>query len=105
MDIDKGFENSIEVCNQTIYQLEDIANTLRNDVEKYDYDPERLEQIEERLELIRSLKRKYGDSIEDILSNYEISKVKLEQLLKDNEDVGTIEAELKQLKKSVVNRR
>ncbi len=91
MDIDKGFENSLEVCNQTIYQLEDIANTLRNDIEKYDYDPERLEEIEERLEVIRGLERKYGGSIEDILSNNEISKLKLEQLLKDNDDVEIIE--------------
>jgi DNA repair protein RecN (Recombination protein N) len=103
MGIDKGFENTIEVCNQTIYQLEDIANTLRNDVEKYDYDPQRLEQIEERIETIRSLKRKYGDSIENILSNGEDAKVKLEKLLKENEDTETIEKELKQLKNAVIN--
>ncbi len=91
------------MCNQTIYQLEDIANTLRNDVEKYDYDPQRLEQIEERIETIRSLKRKYGDSIENILSNGEHAKVKLEKLLKDNEDTEIIEKELKQLKNAVMN--
>ncbi|MHC4307533.1 MAG: DNA repair protein RecN [Planctomycetota bacterium] len=103
MGIDKSFENTIEVCSQTIYQLEDIANTLRNDVEKYDYDPRRLEQIEERIETIRSLKRKYGDSIENILSNGENAKVKLEKLLKDNEDTEIIEKELRQLKNAVIN--
>ena len=103
MGIDKGFENSIEVCNQTIYQLEDIANTLRNGVEKYDYDPGRLEQIEERIETIRSLKRKYGDPIEDLLSYCENAKVKLEKLLKENENTEIIEKELKQLKKAVTN--
>jgi DNA repair protein RecN (Recombination protein N) len=103
MGIDKGFENTIEVCSQTIYQLEDIANTLRNDVEKYDYDPQRLEQIEERIETIRSLKRKYGASIENILSNGEDAKVKLEKLLKENEDTEIIEKELKQLKNAVIN--
>ncbi|MBC8555048.1 MAG: DNA repair protein RecN [Candidatus Brocadiales bacterium] len=103
MDIDKGFENTLEVCNQTIYQLEDIASTLRNDVEKYDYDPGQLELIEERVEIIRSLKRKYGNSIEDVLSHCEIAKVKLEQLLKENEDIEIVETELKQLKKAVVN--
>ena len=103
VDVDKGFKNTSEQCNQAMYQLEDIASTLRNDVEKYNYDPERLEQIEERLEIIRGLKRKYGDSIEDILSSCEKSKVKLEQLLKDDEDVEIVEAELKQLKKAVVS--
>ncbi|MBT6047135.1 MAG: AAA family ATPase, partial [Candidatus Scalindua sp.] len=103
MGIDKGFENTLEVCNQTIYQLEDIANTLRNDVEKYDYDPRKLEQIEERIETIRSLKRKYGDSIENILSHGENAKAKLEILLKENEDTEIIEKELKQLKNAVIN--
>ena len=103
VDVDKGFKNTSEQCNQAMYQLEDIASTLRNDIEKYNYDPERLEQIEERLEIIRGLKRKYGDSIEDILSSCEMSKVKLEQLLKDDEDVEIVETELKQLKKAVVS--
>ncbi|MCR4290806.1 MAG: DNA repair protein RecN [Candidatus Scalindua sp.] len=103
MDVDKGFENTLEVCNQTIYQLEDIASTLRNDVEKYDYDPGQLELIEERVEIIRGLKRKYGNSIEDVLSHCEVAKVKLEQLLKENEDIEIVETELRQLKKAAVN--
>ena len=103
VDVDKDFEDTTEQCNQAMYQLEDIASTLRNDIEKYNYDPERLEQIEERLEIIRDLKRKYGDSIEDILSRLETSKAKLEQLLKDDEDVEIVETELKRLKKAVVS--
>ena len=103
MDVDKGFENATEQCNQAMYQLEDIASTLRNNIEKYNYDPERLEQIDERVEIIRGLKRKYGDSIEDILSHCEISKVKLEQLLKDDEQVEIVEIELEHLKKLVVD--
>ncbi|MCP4251868.1 MAG: DNA repair protein RecN [Candidatus Scalindua sp.] len=103
IEVDKEFENTSEQCNQAMYQLEDIANTLRNDIEKYNYDPERLEQIEERLEVIRGLKRKYGESIENIISSCNVSKVKLEQLLKDDDDVEIVEAELKQLKQAVVN--
>ncbi len=103
MDVDKSFENTSELCNQAMYQLEDIASTLRNDIEKYNYDPERLEQIDERLEIIRGLKRKYGESIENILSGCEISKNKLNQLLKESDNVEIISTELKQLKKAVVN--
>ncbi len=103
MGIDKSFENTIEGCNQSIYQLEDIANSLRNDVEKYDYDPERLEQIEERIETIRRLKSKYGETIGNILSYCEESKVKLEQLSRENETLDSTEKELKQLRKTVIN--
>jgi len=103
MDIDKGFKKTLDVCNQAMYQLEDIAGTLRNDVEKYDYDPGQLEQIDERVETIKGLKRKYGNSIEDVLSHCETSKVKLEQLLKENDDIGIVETELMQFRKAVVN--
>ncbi|MCP4268854.1 MAG: DNA repair protein RecN [Candidatus Brocadiaceae bacterium] len=102
-DINKSFENTAEVCNQSIYQLEDIASTLRNDVEKYDFDQCRLEQVEGRIEIIRKLKYKYGDSIENIISNFENIKAKLEKLLKENDDIDTIEKELKQLEKRACN--
>jgi DNA repair protein RecN (Recombination protein N) len=102
-DIDKSFENTAEVCNQFVFQLEDIASTLRNDVEKYDFDQCRLEQVEARIEIIRKLKYKYGDSIENILSDFENIKSKLEKLLKENEDIETIEKELKQLEKKACN--
>ncbi len=100
-EIDKGFENTFEVCSQSLYQLEDIASTLRNDVEKYDYDQSRLEQIEERLDIISKLKHKYGDSIENIMYYSENSKEKLENLLKEDKDVGILEKDLNQLEKTV----
>ncbi len=49
------------------YQLADVATTLRSYAEEIDYDPERLRQVEERVGLIHDLKRKYGDSIDEIL--------------------------------------
>ena len=100
-NIDKGFENSLETCNQSIYQLEDVANALRMDSEKYEFNPERLRTIEERIDVIRRLAKKYGVTIEEILSYADESKVKLEQLSRENEDLGNMEKELMQLKKSV----
>ena len=102
-DIDNSFENPLEVCNQSLYQLEDAAITLSKCVEGHDFDPERLEQIEDRIETIRRLKNKYGETIEDILSYCKESKSKLEQLLKENEDLGSTEKELVKLRKSVTD--
>lgn len=102
-DIDNSFENPLEICNQSLYQLEDAAITLSKCVEGHDFDPERLEQIEDRIETIRRLKSKYGETIEDILSYCKESRLKLEQLLKENEDLGSAEKELKELRKSVID--
>ncbi|MGR3173093.1 MAG: DNA repair protein RecN [Candidatus Scalindua sp.] len=102
-DIDNSFENPLEVCNQSLFQLEDVAITLGKCVEGHDFDPERLEQIEDRIEAIHRLKGKYGETIEDILSYCKESKSKLEQLLKENEDLGSTEKELEKLRRSVID--
>lgn len=102
-DIDNSFENPLEICNQSLFQLEDVAITLSKCVEGDDFDPERLEQIEERIETIRRLKTKYGETIEDILSYFKESKSKLEQLLKENEDLGSTEKELEKLRKTAID--
>lgn len=102
-DIDNSFENPLEICNQSLYQLEDAAITLSKCVEGHDFNPERLEQIEDRIETIRRLKSKYGETIEDILSYCKESKLKLEHLLKENEDLDSTEKELKELRKSVID--
>lgn len=102
-DIDKGFENTADICNQSIYQLEDVASTLRSDFEKYDYDQCRLDQIEERVEIIRKLKYKYGDTIESIISYCKNRKAMLEKLLKEDEDIEVTEKELKQLENTAYN--
>jgi len=102
-DIDNSFENPLESCNQSLFQLEDVAITLSKCVEGHDFDPERLEQIEDRIETIRRLKSKYGETIEDILSYCKESKSKLEHLLKENADLGSTKVELEKLIISVID--
>lgn len=68
--------------NDCYYMLEDIAIALRNLRQSFDYDPARLETIERRLDLIASLKRKYGTSgITEILEFQNSGKQELETLL------------------------
>jgi len=100
-DIDNSFENPLESCNLSLFQLEDVAITLSKCVEGHDFDPQRLEHIEDRIETIHRLKGKYGETIEGILSYCRESKSKLEQLLKENEDLGSTEKELESLRESV----
>ncbi len=48
-------------------QLNELVRDLRDFAEGVEYDQHRLADIEERLNLISSLKRKYGDSVEEVL--------------------------------------
>ncbi len=58
----------IRAAAVSFYQLEDAAFQLRDYRDGVDSDPERLHLIDDRLDLIHSLKRKYGESIPDILT-------------------------------------
>ncbi|MBO6092234.1 MAG: DNA repair protein RecN [Oscillospiraceae bacterium] len=65
------FDNDIkkiaESCENTYYELEEIAYELNEFLERSDTDPFELEKVESRLDLIRRMERKYGESIEKVL--------------------------------------
>lgn len=66
-----------ELFHQALVQLEEGSRDLRQYMEGFDRDPHALEQIENRLALLRALKRKYGESEEAILAYAEQIKKEL----------------------------
>lgn len=66
-DIDKELKEIHETISSSFYQLEEITYRLRDQLDELEYDPERLDFIEGRLNEITQLKRKYGQSVEEIL--------------------------------------
>ncbi|GGF87199.1 DNA repair protein RecN [Paenibacillus abyssi] len=58
----------LEQLQSAYYQAEDAAFQLRDYRDGIEFNPERLAEIEDRLDLIHGLKRKYGESIPDMLS-------------------------------------
>ncbi|MCX7854348.1 MAG: hypothetical protein N2383_16410, partial [Caldilineales bacterium] len=67
------------------------ARTLRDYAEALEFNPERLAEVEERLELIANLKRKYGDAIEQILAYAAQAQQELEEL--SNREARTADLE------------
>lgn len=59
-EISSKYAELYELLNNTYYELEDGAYQLRELRLGYEYSPERLDELETRLDLINSLKRKYG---------------------------------------------
>jgi len=66
--IDPSLSYLIQTLEAAIVQAEDTASSLRSYRDKIHFDPKRLEVVESRLDEIRKLKRKYGASLEDVLS-------------------------------------
>jgi DNA repair protein RecN (Recombination protein N) len=79
--LDTKLKQAAEVFEGVLYQTEEGARELRHYLEKIVSDPNRLEEIEERLNLIRQLKRKYGNTIEEILQYGREAALELEKLV------------------------
>ncbi|MEW6715957.1 MAG: DNA repair protein RecN [Chloroflexota bacterium] len=58
--------------------LTDLTHDLRNYLETIEFNPSRLEQVEERINLIQDLKHKYGNSIHEVLAFADQARKKLE---------------------------
>jgi DNA repair protein RecN (Recombination protein N) len=82
-----------ETSEQVSYQLEDLAEQVREYRDQVEFNPRRLNQVEERLSLLHNLQRKYGDSIADVLAFAERARQELETIEHSEERIDELEAE------------
>lgn len=90
-ELDPGLEEQHKTVEAITYQLQEAAGALRSYREGIDYDPARLRQVEERLDLIHDLKRKYGDSIEEILAFAVSAREELDGLAHSEERIEELQ--------------
>ena len=76
--------------------LNEFDNSIGELADNFEFDPGRLEIVEDRLVLIKKLKRKYGNTIEEILSFYEDAKIKSSKFQNLDSSIKQLAAELKQ---------
>ncbi len=74
-------------------QVNDLLRELAHYRDTLEFNPRRLEEVEERLALIRSLKRKYGDTVEDILAYAAQAAEELARIEHADERLAVLEAE------------
>jgi DNA repair protein RecN (Recombination protein N) len=87
--LDSTLEPQRETLESISYQLDDLSATLQDYQETIEsnWNPRRLAQVEDRLDLVQRLKRKYGDSIEAILTFAEKAAAELETITHSEERV------------------
>ncbi|MEO1664429.1 MAG: DNA repair protein RecN [Chloroflexota bacterium] len=83
-NIDAELDEDADLANTLADQAAELALTLRSYAEEVEYDPQRIEEIEERLELINGLRRRYGLTIEIVIEHAAKARVELAAI--DNSD-------------------
>jgi len=80
--------NQAEVLLET---MADIVHSLRDYLEEIEFNPKRLDEVEERLDLVHSLKRKYGGSVQSVLAYGQDARKQLETITGAAERITELE--------------
>ncbi|WHY65646.1 DNA repair protein RecN [Neobacillus sp. SuZ13] len=100
--IDSAYKDIYEAVSNSYYQLEDAARSLRTELDALEFDPQRLHEIEDRLNEINRLKRKYGKTIDEILEYAGKIEEEIETLQNKETHISELEKELASIKKDLM---
>ena len=95
--VDPSLESQLRAAESVNYQVEELARSLRDYREQVEYNPQRLQEVEERLTLIRRLERKYGPAIPDVLAYAREAARELDTITHSEERIAELQGEEKRL--------
>lgn len=93
MKIDATLSPLASALENALFQIEDIASTLRGYAEKIVFDPKLLEEISSRLDEIQRLKKKYGPTFADVLQYKE-------RIASERQQLASLEVQIDDLRKN-----
>lgn len=92
--IDERLKSLLDTLQCALYGAEDAAREARSYRDAIEFNPVRLDEIEARLDQLKTLKRKYGDSIEEILAYRQEISGRLDVLENADARLADLEASL-----------
>ena len=93
-DMDTSLSQVHERLDSALYEIEDIAAHLRQYANTVEFNPMRLNEITERLELISKIRRRYGNTIEEILAYHADASQQLQALHFGTEKIERLNAQI-----------
>ncbi|QAT61757.1 MULTISPECIES: DNA repair protein RecN [Tissierellales] len=87
------YSSALENVN---FEIQDISRGLKNYIENTEFDEERLAFLEERLNLIYKIKKKYGNSLEEILNYKNSISERLYQLINNEKEIERINKKIEE---------
>ena len=97
--INPKYESVLQIINDSYYALKDASSEILDYVEEVDFDETEQREVEERMDLIFSLKRKYGSDVKKILEYLEQITEELDFLENSEEIIQKLEIELSEKEK------
>lgn len=92
--LDPSLASTLELAETAESALQEALYQMRHYVETLDYNPEQIEIAAARLDLINRLKKKYGETEQEILSYLTEAQFELDQLFNQTQDISNLMADL-----------
>jgi DNA repair protein RecN (Recombination protein N) len=99
--IDSTLSRQAHQLEDAFYEIEDFAESIRQYKSRTDYSPGRLDDVQGRLSAIRTLEKKYGDTIEEVLAYCAAGKQELAGMENWEEEKARMEAEISRTEKQI----
>lgn len=100
-NIDNVYEKISSNLKSIYYELQEISRDISNHKEDVYFDEEERNEIEERIDLIYSLKRKYGNNVKEIINYKSEIQEEIEHIENLDEYNNKLKKELKQIKEEM----
>jgi len=99
--LDENLKEYADSLEEAIYRLEDVAAGISSYETDIEDNPRRLAEIEDRIDVISKLKRKYGSTIEEILKRAADDQVELESIINRDEIVAKLQQQDSQYRREI----
>jgi DNA repair protein RecN (Recombination protein N) len=96
--IDSRLAPVLELCEAGRAQIEEAAREVSAYADRVEFDPDRLEQIGDRLDLIQKLKKKYGSTIGEVIEFGSNASAELERMERSTEEIERLKKEIQTIK-------
>ena len=101
-EIDSNLSELSERIDSSLYELEDISSQIRQYAETIEFNPNRLAEVSDRLELISKFKRRYGNTVSDMLAYQSEAEKKLEDLELGSDKIDILHTKIKDMKEDAL---
>lgn len=101
-EIDSSLSELSERIDSTLYELEDISSQIRQYADTIEFNPNRLTEVSDRLELISKFKRRYGNTISNMLDYQSEAEKKLEDLELGSDKIDLLHTKIRDMKQEAL---
>ena len=94
VNIDDGAEELLNQQSQISEQINELSGALEDYCDRLNLDPNQIRNVEERYNLVQNIKRKYGDTLKDVIAFSDKALARLEKLESRDEELASINAQI-----------